>query len=144
MRTDEQGRSGAANMVEANKRHMPKEQGEALSLGTLYPTMQRACLRVCLHGDWIDNICICFFPPVLLRIKCMPCTLYTNWLLMSCIAWPSKECGAAIVSLLAQYQVCAWECLSANVLEVHLPQKIANWTKVPSYFITCLKYRAAS
>lgn len=25
------------------------------------------------------------------------------------------------VSLLAQYQVCVWECMSTNVLEVNLP-----------------------
>lgn len=49
--------------------------------------------------------------------------------------WPSKERGAAIVTLLAQRQVYG-EHMSANVLGV-------NWTKLPSYHITCLKYRAA-
>lgn len=47
-------------------------------------------------------------------------------LLMSSIAWLSKQWGAAIVSLQTQYQVCVWECKRANVLEVQLPPTLKS------------------
>lgn len=74
----------------------------------LHPSAQSARLKS-LHKDWIDvhaGVCICYFPPVLFGTRRMPRTLQTNWLLMGSVAWPSKEWGAAIVPLLAQYQVC--------------------------------------